>query len=109
MCPSDVTLFPKFFTLTDWAYSLQANPWEIEELWKNFGCRGQVTAVSMTNPFPDEKFGMNTSAGLSEEPGIRKGISLTGPQAAAEQASKRQSLMALCRLMRSPEQSQTTA
>ena len=99
MWPSDVTLFPKFFTLTDWAYSLQANPWEIEELWKNFGCRGQVTAVSMTNPFPDEKFGMNTSAGFSEEPGIRKGISLTGPQAAAEQASKRQSLMALCRLM----------
>ena len=88
MCPSDVTLFPKFFTLTDWAYSLhcQANPWEIEALWKNFGCRGQVTAVSMTNPFPDEKFRMNTSAGFSEEPGIRKDISLTGPKAAAEQA-----------------------
>ena len=38
--------------------------------------------------FSSEKFGTNTSAGFSEEPGIREGISLTGPQAAAEQALK---------------------
>ena len=80
MWPSDVTLFPKLFTLTDWAYSSHANPWEILELWTNLGCKGQVPAVAMTNPFPDAKFRMNTSAGFSEEPGIRQGISLTGPK-----------------------------
>ena len=52
---------------------------------------------------------MKTSAGFSEEPEIRKGFSFTGPQAAATQASKKQSRIALCLLMRSPEQSQTTA
>ena len=31
-----------------------------------------MTAVAMTNPFPNEKFRMNTSAGFSEEPGNKE-------------------------------------
>ena len=53
----------------------------------------------MTNPFPDEKFWMNKSAGFYEEPGNKERHFFDWTQAAAEQASKRQSLMALCHFM----------
>ena len=53
----------------------------------------------MTNPFPDEKFWMNKSAGFYEEPGNKERHFFDWTQAAAEQASNRQPLMALCRLM----------
>ena len=59
-----------------------------------------------SNP-SEESIGTQTS-GFSQEPEIRQDFSFTRPQAAAAHASKKQSRIALCLVMRSPEQSQTT-